>query len=58
MKDKGLLMVLAVIGTAAAWIIVNNLVVPVSIWQFLVIELTITLMHELYNVAKNNLINN
>ena len=58
MKDKGLLLVLAVIGTAAAWTMVDNLIVSVSIWQFLFIELIITLMHELYNLAKHKLYNN
>lgn len=52
MKDKGLLLVLAIIGTFAGWTMVDNLIITVSIWQFLLIEFIITIMHELYNTAK------
>jgi hypothetical protein len=57
MKNKILLIVFAIIGTLISWVVTNNFIVAVSIGQFLLIELIITVMHELYNVAKKEIIN-
>ncbi len=57
MKNKVLLIVFAIIGTVISWTVTDNFIVAVSIGQFLLIELIITLMHELYNFAKKDIIN-
>jgi hypothetical protein len=57
MKNKILLIVFAIIGTVFSWVITDNFIVAVSIGQFLLIELIITVMHELYNFAKKEMIN-
>jgi hypothetical protein len=57
MKNKVLLIVFAIIGTVISWTVTDNFIVAVNIGQFLLIELIITLMHELYNFAKKDIIN-
>ena len=56
MGNKALLIVLAIVGTLVAWIITDNFIITIGIGQFLLIELTITIMHELYNLAKEDII--
>lgn len=56
MGHKALLIVLAIIGTLVAWVVTNNFIITIGIGQFLLIELTITVMHELYNLAKADII--
>lgn len=46
------LLSIAIAGTLIGYTIVNSFIIPVSIWQYLGIELTITLLHILYNRAK------
>jgi hypothetical protein len=46
---------LAVLGTAMGYLIVKHLIQEMSFWQYLAIELCITLFHELYNTTKNTL---
>jgi hypothetical protein len=46
---------LAVLGTAMGYLIVTHLIQEMSFWQYLAIELCITLFHELYNTTKNTL---
>jgi len=57
MKNKLLLIVMAVLGTVLGWIITDSFIIAISIYQFLAIELTITVFHELYNLAKIDIIN-
>ena len=56
MGNKALLIVLAIIGTMVGWVITDNFIITIGIGQFLLIELTITVMHELYNLAKADII--
>lgn len=56
MGNKVLLIVLAIIGTTLGWVITDNFIITIGIGQFLLIELTITIMHELYNLAKADII--
>jgi hypothetical protein len=56
MKNKLLLVVLAVIGTALGWMITDSFIITIGIGQFLLIELIITVFHELYNLAKLDII--
>ncbi len=50
-------MTLAIAGTLLGWFATNTFIITIGIGQFLLIELIITLMHELYNVAKIDIIN-
>jgi hypothetical protein len=56
MLNKLLLIIIAIIGTTLGWIITDNFIVAISIGQFLLIELVITIMHELYNQVKSDVI--
>jgi len=56
MANKALLIVLAIIGTLVGWVLTDNFIITIGIGQFLLIELTITVMHELYNIAKTDVI--
>jgi hypothetical protein len=56
MANKALLIVLAIIGTLVGWVLTDNFIITIGIGQFLLIELTITVMHELYNLAKADVI--
>lgn len=57
MKNKLLLIIIAVLGTIFGWIITDSFIIALSIYQFLAIELIITVFHELYNLAKIDIIN-
>jgi|APGre2960657373_1045057.scaffolds.fasta_scaffold371176_1 uncharacterized membrane protein len=46
------LLSIAVIGTIIGYTVINLVIVPLSIWQYLGIELVITVLHLLYNYAK------
>ena len=46
---------LAVLGTAMGYLIVTNFIQEMPFWKYFVIELCITLFHELYNSAKKTL---
>ena len=46
------LLSIAVIGTIIGYTVINLVIVSLSIWQYLGIELVITVLHLLYNYAK------
>ena len=54
----GVLLVVAILGTVIAYSITDLFIIDISFWKFFLIELTITLMHELYNQAKQQVIIN
>jgi hypothetical protein len=49
---KGLLMLIAIIGSLFGYTVVNMFIIEMSIGKFLLIELIISLLHLLYNCAK------
>jgi hypothetical protein len=55
---KGILFVIAVLGTIIGYFITDLLIIEISFWKFFLIELVITLLHELYNQTKNQIIPN
>ena len=54
---KGLLLLIAVLGSIISYYTVNLFIVSISFMQYLTIELIITIMHALYNKAKKNNLN-
>lgn len=46
------LLILAACGTAIAYCITDLFVIQIKFWQFFLIELLITLSHEVYNYWK------
>lgn len=55
---KGILFIIAVLGTLIGYCIVDLFIISIAFWQFFLIELVITLMHEIYNQAKIRIITN
>lgn len=49
---KGLLVILAIFGSLIGYCIVDIFIIPMRFWQYFLIELVITLLHEFYNRAK------
>ena len=49
---KGVLIIIAIIGSLFGYTIINMFVIEISFGKFLIIELIISLLHELYNCAK------
>lgn len=56
MKNKLGLIGLAVLGTVLGWVATDMFIITIGIGQFLFIELIITLFHEMYNLAKIEII--
>lgn len=56
MKSKLGLVGLAVLGTVLGWMFTDVFIVTLTVWQFLFIEVIITLFHEMYNLAKVGII--
>ena len=55
---KGILIITAILGTAIGYGIVDLFIVPMPFWKYFLIELLITLLHEVYNQVKNSTIEN
>jgi hypothetical protein len=51
------LLLLAILGTVLGYFTVNSLIVHVTVLQYILIELILSLMHWMYNRAKEDLIN-
>jgi hypothetical protein len=49
------LLTAALIGSYLSWIIIDNLVVPISIWQYLWIEAVIIIFHGFYNYLRDGI---
>jgi hypothetical protein len=55
---KGLLILMAIVGSLFAYTVVDLFIIEMPIGKFLLIELIISLLHLLYNCAKNRMILN
>jgi hypothetical protein len=55
MKIK--LLLVAIIGTLAGYWVTNMFIQSMSFWQYMGIEFLITLLHALYNIAKEEAVN-
>ena len=49
------LLITAFIGTCAGWAFTNMFLLKVTLFQFFIIEVVISIFHALYNKAKRNL---
>lgn len=55
---KGVLIITAILGTAIGYGIVDLFIISIPFWKYFLIELLITLLHEVYNQMKNSNIEN
>jgi hypothetical protein len=55
-KPKLLLGLLALIGSLSAWALINLALVKINLFEYFVIEIIITVLHMLYNKAKQDFI--
>jgi hypothetical protein len=55
---KGILIIIAILGTAIGYSIVDLFIISMPFWKYFLIELLITLLHEVYNQVKNSTIEN
>jgi hypothetical protein len=57
MRNKKSLIVTAILGTTLGWLITNLFILEISIYQYIIIEVMISLFHELYNQKKLQILN-
>jgi hypothetical protein len=55
-KSRGILLLIAVLSSLFAYVVIHNFIFPISIWEYLVIESMITILHLLYNISKEKTI--
>lgn len=55
---KGILIITAILGTAIGYGIVDLFIISMPFWKYFLIELLITLLHEVYNQMKHSNIEN
>ena len=55
---KGILMIVAIFGSIVGYVVVDLFIIPIPFWKYFLIELLITLLHEVYNQVKNSTIEN
>lgn len=53
---KILLLLFAIVGSIEAYFIINTFIIPVSVTGFIGIEVTVTLLHTVYNRTKRQLL--
>jgi hypothetical protein len=53
-KKKSMLLLCAVVGSFASYIILKRFVIDVSIYQYLGIEVVISIAHYMYNKLKES----
>jgi hypothetical protein len=44
-KSRGVLLLIAVFSSLFAYVVIHNFIFPISIWEYLVIESMITILH-------------
>jgi len=49
------LLIAALIGSYLSWILIDNLIVPISILQYLGIELVVIVFHGFYNYLRDGI---
>lgn len=55
-KSRGVLLLIAVLSSLFAYVVIHNFIFPVSIWEYIIIEVMITILHLLYNISKEKTI--
>lgn len=56
MKNKLLLLIIAIVQTIFGWVVIKEFIMIMSLGQFIVIEVLISILHGMYNKAKKDLI--
>jgi hypothetical protein len=51
------ILIIAMMGTLIGFTVVDLLIIPVTFWQYFSIEVVITVLHMLYETAKQREIN-
>jgi Flp pilus assembly protein TadB len=57
MNYKLKIFIIAMMGTLIGFTVVDLLIIPVTFWQYFSIEVVITVLHMLYETAKQREIN-
>jgi hypothetical protein len=57
MNYKLKILIIAMMGTLIGFTVVDLLIIPVTFWQYFSIEVVITVLHMLYEAAKQREIN-
>jgi hypothetical protein len=57
MNYKLKILIIAMMGTLIGFTVVDLLIIPVTFWQYFSIEVVITVLHMLYETAKQREIN-
>ena len=52
MSKRAKLFMIAIVGSVIAFMLIDLLVINISVLNYIFIELIITVMHSLYNIAK------
>jgi len=52
MSKRTKLFMIAIMGSVIAFMLIDLLVINISVFNYILIELIITVMHSLYNIAK------
>jgi hypothetical protein len=58
MSLKAKLFMIAIVGSVIAFMLIDLFIININIINYIFIELIITVMHSLYNIAKNQISNN
>ena len=53
-KPRLLLGLMALVGSLAGWSLINLAVVKITLFEYIIIELVITILHLMYNKAKKD----
>lgn len=53
-NPKLLLTLFALLGTLVAWAVINIFIIDISLMHYFIIEIIITVLHLLYNKAKDD----
>ena len=53
-NTKLLLALFALLGTLVAWAVINIFIIDISLMHYFIIEIIITVLHLLYNKAKDD----
>jgi hypothetical protein len=55
-KSRGVLLLIAVFSSLFGYVVIHNFIFPISIWEYIIIESMITILHLLYNISKEKTI--
>lgn len=55
MISKAKLFMIAVLGSVIAFLLIDLFIINISVINYIFIELIITVMHSLYNIAKDQI---